>query len=140
MGLSERSASSLDTIARHAEPFYSVAEGPTPPLAIEAVSSSWQRSAKKHGLDPLDSKAPRILTSAELKHFREPLDKLISSAQEELDEFYQVVREARYAVLLCDSSGVAVAHRGEDALASQFQYWGTWVGGGGAGGGGGSKR
>jgi AraC-like DNA-binding protein len=129
MGLSERSASSLDTIAGHAEHVCSVAEGATPPLGIQAVSSSWQRSAKKHGLDPLDSKAPRILTSAELKHFREPLDKLISSAQEELDELYKVVREAGYAVLLCDSSGVAVAHRGENALASQFQYWGTWLGG-----------
>jgi transcriptional regulator of acetoin/glycerol metabolism len=129
MGLSERSASSLNTIAGHAEHVYSVAEGATPPLGIQAVSSSWQRSAKKHGLDPLDSKAPRILTAAELKHFREPLDKLISSAREELDELYKVVREAGYAVLLCDSSGVAVAHRGEDALASQFQYWGTWLGG-----------
>jgi transcriptional regulator of acetoin/glycerol metabolism len=129
MRLSERSASSLDTIAGHAEDVYSVAEGATPPLGIRAVSSSWQRSAKKHGLDPLDSKAPRILTSAELKHFREPLDKLICSAQEELDELYKVVREAGYTVLLCDSSGVAVAHRGEDALASQFQYWGTWLGG-----------
>jgi hypothetical protein len=29
----------------------------------------------------LDGQAPRILTSAELKHFREPLDKLISTAQ-----------------------------------------------------------
>ena len=53
MGLSERSASSLDTIAGHAERVYSVAEGATPPLGIQAVSSSWQRSAKKHGLDPV---------------------------------------------------------------------------------------
>src|SRR5260221_807908 len=130
MGLSERSASSLDTIGGHAEHVCSVAEGARPPLGIQAVSSSWQRSAKKHGLDPLDSKAPRVLTSAELKHFREPLDKLIFSAQEEMDELYKVVREAGYTVLLCDSSGVAVAHRGEDARASQFQYWGTWLGGG----------
>ena len=129
MGLSERSASSLDTIAGHAERVYSVAEGATPPLGIQAVSSSWQRSAKKHGLDPLDSQAPRILTPAELKHFREPLDKLIFTAQQEMDELYEVVREAGYTVLLCDSSGVAVAHRGENALASQFQYWGTWLGG-----------
>jgi AraC-like DNA-binding protein len=129
MGFSDRSARSLDTIAGHAEHVYSVAEGVRPPLGIQAVSSSWQRSAQKHGLDPLDTKAPRILTSAELKHFREPLDKLVSSAQEELDELYRVVREAGYAVLLCDSSGIAVAHRGEDALASQFQYWGTWLGG-----------
>src|SRR5258706_9548420 len=129
MGLSQQSASSLDAIAGHAEHVYSVAEGATPPLGIQAVSSSWQRSAKKHGLDPLDSKAPRILTSAELKHFRERMDKLISSAQGELYELYKGVRDAGYAVLLCDSSGVAVAHRGEDALASQFQYWGTWLGG-----------
>jgi transcriptional regulator of acetoin/glycerol metabolism/AraC-like DNA-binding protein len=129
MGLSERSASSLDTIAGHAERVYSVAEGATPPLGIQTVSSSWQRSAKQHGLDPLDSQAPRILTPAELKHFREPLDKLIFTAQQEMDELYEMVREAGYTVLLCDSSGVAVAHRGENALASQFQYWGTWLGG-----------
>src|SRR5437899_2249817 len=109
MGLSERSASSLDTVAGHAEHVYSVAEGATPPLGIRAVSSSWQRSAKKHGLDPLDSNAPRILTPSELKHLREPLDKLIFSAQDEMDELYKVVREAGYTVLLCDSSIVAVA-------------------------------
>jgi transcriptional regulator of acetoin/glycerol metabolism len=129
MGLSERSASSLDTIVGHAEHVYSVAEGATPPLGIQAVSSSWQRSAKKHGLDPLDSQAPRILTAAELKYFREPLDKLIFTARQEMNELYEVVREAGYTVLLCDSSGVAVAHRGENALASHFQYWGTWLGG-----------
>jgi len=129
MGLSERSASSPDTIAGHAEHVCSVADGATPQLGKEAVSSSWQRSAKKYGLDPLDSKSPRILTPAELKGFREPLDKLIFSAQEEIDELYKVVREAGYAVLLCDSSGVAVAHRGEHSWAGQFEYWGTWLGG-----------
>jgi AraC-like DNA-binding protein len=129
MGLSERPASSVITIAGHAEHVCSVAEGATPPRGIEAVSSSWQRSAKKYGLDPVDSKAPSILTPAELKHFREPLDKLIFTAQEEIDQLYKVVREAGYVVLFCDSSGVAVAHRGEDARASQFEYWGTWLGG-----------
>src|SRR5260370_38726355 len=130
MGQSERSASSLDTIAGHAERVYSVAEGATPPLGIQTVSSSWQRSAKRHGVDPLDSQAPRILTPVELKHFREPLDKLIFTARQEMDELYEVVREAGYTVLLCDSSGVAVTQRGENALASHFQYWGTWLGGG----------
>jgi AraC-like DNA-binding protein len=128
MGLSERPVSSLD-IAGHAEHVCSVAEGTTPPPGTEAVSSSWQRSAKKYGVDPVDTKAPRILTPAELKDFREPLDELIFSAQEEIDQLSQVVREAGYTVLFCDSSGVAVAHRGEDAWASQFQYWGAWLGG-----------
>jgi AraC-like DNA-binding protein len=129
MELSERNPSSLDTIAGHAERVCSVAEGATPPPGIEAVSSSWQRSAKNYGLDPVDGKAPRILTLAELNGFREPLDKLIFSAQEEIDQLYKVVREAGYAVLFCDSTGVAVAHRGEEARASEFEYWGTWLGG-----------
>jgi AraC-like DNA-binding protein len=115
--------------AGHADHVYSVAEGATPPPGIEEISSSWQRSANKHGVDPDDGKAPRILTPGELKNFRGPLEKLIFTAQEELDQLYKVVREAGYTVLLCDSSGVAVEHRGEQAQASRFEYWGTWLGG-----------
>src|SRR5882762_4716377 len=129
MRLSERSSSSLDTVARHAEHVYSVAEGTTALPGIEKVSSSWQRSANQHGVDPLDGRAPHILTLGELKNVREPLDKLICSAEEEIDQLYKVVREAGYTVLFCDSSGVAVEHRGEDAEASRFKYWGTWLGG-----------
>ena len=129
MGLSERSASSLGTVVGHAEQVCSVAEGATPPPGIEAVSSSWQRSVEKYGLDPIDNKPPRILTSAELKDFCEPLDKLVFSAEEEIDRLYEVVREAGYTVLFCDSSGVAVAHRGEHTRAREFQHWGTWLGG-----------
>src|SRR5882762_5719317 len=125
----KRSASSLHTIAGHVDHVYSVAEGATPAAGIERVSSSWQRSANKHAVDPVDSRAPRILTHGELKHHREPLDKLIFSAQEEIDQLYKVVRVAGYTVLFCDSSGVAVEHRGEDTQASRFEYWGTWLGG-----------
>src|SRR5262249_59567986 len=78
----------------------------------------------------IDSKAPRILTPAELKNSCESLDKLIYSAQEEIDQLYEVVREAGYTVLFCDSSGVAVAHRAEHTRAREFQHWGTWLGGG----------
>ena len=129
MRLSERSSGSLDTVAGHAEHVYSVAEGATALPGIEEISSSWQRSANEHGVDPLDGTAPRILTPGELKNLREPLDKLISSAEEEIDQLYKVVREAGYTVLFCDRSGVAVEHRGEEAEASRFEYWGTWLGG-----------
>ncbi len=124
-----RSAPPLDTVAGHVEQVYAVAEGARPPPAITEVSSSWQRSANNHGVDPVDGRAPRILTPHELKDSREPLDKLISSAQDEIDQLYKVVREAGYVVLLCDSSGVAVDHRGEQAQAGLFEYWGTWLGG-----------
>jgi transcriptional regulator of acetoin/glycerol metabolism len=45
-----------------------------------------------------------------------------------MNQLYKVVREAGYTVF-CDSSGVAVAHRGEHMRAREFQYWGTWLGG-----------
>ena len=122
-------ASSSGTPAQHAEDVYSVAQGSTPPIGIEPVSASWRRSATEHGVDPLGSDAPRILLPHELKDFREPLDELIFSAQEEIDRLYRVVREAGYTVLFCDTAGVAVEHRGDNADASRFRYWGTWLGG-----------
>lgn len=57
------------------------------------------------------------------------LDQVVFGAQEELDRLYQVVREAGYTILFCDNMGVAVEHRGDDADASRFRYWGTWLGG-----------
>ncbi len=129
MASSVRPASSRDTPAQHAEDVYSVAQGNTPPIGIEPVSASWRRSASEHGVDPLNSEAPRILLPHELKDFREPLDELIFSAQEEIDRLYRVVREAGYTVLFCDTAGVAVEHRGDNADASRFRYWGTWLGG-----------
>jgi transcriptional regulator of acetoin/glycerol metabolism/AraC-like DNA-binding protein len=129
MGSSGRPTSSSDTPAQHAEDVYSVAQGNPPPIGIEQVSASWRRSATEHGVDPLNSEAPRIFLPNELKDFREPLDELIFSAQEEIDRLYRVVREAGYTVLLCDTAGVAVEHRGDNADASRFRYWGTWLGG-----------
>ena len=129
MASSVRPASSSNRPAQHVEDVYSVAQGNTPPLGIEPVSASWRRSATEHGVDPLNSEAPRILLPHELKDFREPLDELIFSAQAEIDRLYRVVREAGYTVLFCDTAGVAVEHRGDNADASRFRYWGTWLGG-----------
>ena len=129
MASSVRSASSSDTPAKHAEDVYSVAQGNTPPIGVEPVSASWRRSATEHRVDPLNSEAPRILLPHELKDFREPLGELIFTAQEEIDRLYRVVREAGYTVLFCDTAGVAVEHRGDNADASRFRYWGTWLGG-----------
>jgi GAF domain-containing protein len=129
MGSSTRPASSIDTPVQHAEHVYSVAQGDTPAIGIEEVSASWRRSATEHGVDPLHNEAPRILSPHELKDFREPVDELICSAQDEIDRLYKVVREAGYTLLFCDTAGVAVEHRGDDADASRFRYWGTWLGG-----------
>ena len=114
---------------RHAQDVYWVTQGDVPAGRIEEVSSSWQRSANEFGVDPESSEAPRILTSHELGQLREPLDRLIFSAQEEIDRLYKVVREAGYTLLFCDTAGIAVEHRGDETDASRFKYWGTWLGG-----------
>ena len=124
-----RSAALTRDAAHHVDRVYSVADGRAPAPEAEEFSNSWQRSAKRHSVDPADSRAPRVLTAGELKHFREPLGNLTFSAQEEIDRLYKVVRKAGYAVLFCDTAGVAVEHRGEAAEAGQFEYWGIWVGG-----------
>jgi AraC-like DNA-binding protein len=119
----------IDVRVRHADHVHLVAEGESFVGGIEGVSASWQRSSKKHGVDPESAQAPRILTSYELKGLREPVDKLIFSAQEEVDRLYKLVRDAGYTILFCDTTGAAVEHRGEVADADQFKYWGTWLGG-----------
>ena len=129
MASSARHPSLIDTRSRHAEQVYLVAEEKPAELGVDRIASSWQRSADRHGIDPDSTEAPRILTSGELKGLREPVEQLILSAQEEIDRLYQVVREAGYTVLFCDTAGVAVEHRGDDANASLFKYWGTWLGG-----------
>jgi transcriptional regulator of acetoin/glycerol metabolism len=122
-----RPASLIRAATQHAERVYAVAQGAALAPDTEELSSSWQRST--NSVDPVDSRAPRILTAGELKDSREPLGSLISTAQEELDHLYKVVREAGYSILFCDSAGVAIEHRGEATEASEFEYWGTWLGG-----------
>lgn len=124
-----RSRLPLDIPARHVEKVHSVARGQALGQAGDRVSASWRRSANIHRVDPESSEAPRILTSGELRELRGPLDQFIVSAQEEIDRLYKVVQEAGYLLLLCDAGGVAVDHRGDDAHAAQFKYWGTWLGG-----------
>jgi transcriptional regulator of acetoin/glycerol metabolism/AraC-like DNA-binding protein len=115
--------------ARHVEGVYLVAHEGTLVRGADEVSTSWKRSASKHGVNPDSNEAPRILTSHELNEIREPLDRLILSAQEEIDKLYKVVRDAGYTLLFCDTAGVALEHRGEESDASLFKYWGTWLGG-----------
>src|SRR6202035_5015316 len=73
--------------------------------------------------------APHIVTDSELRVSREPLGKAIVYAQEEVDRLYTIVRQEGYVVLLCNTDGIAIHHRGDEARAEQFKYWGIWVGG-----------
>ena len=125
---SELSAASIDVPAQHADHVYFVAQGGKPAPGIDEVSTSWQRCANQYGVDPVTVEAPRILTSYELKEFRQPVEQLVSSAQEEIDRLYNLVREAGYTLLFTDSSGVAIEHRANGAETDLFKHWGIWLG------------
>jgi transcriptional regulator of acetoin/glycerol metabolism len=93
------------------------------------VSLSWHRCLRQYGLDPAASEPAQILTGGELKAHREPLDRLIHVAADELDRLHKLVAHARYVVLLCNAEGVAVDCRANAPDADQFWQWGTYLGG-----------
>jgi transcriptional regulator of acetoin/glycerol metabolism/AraC-like DNA-binding protein len=124
-----RHARLIDMHAYHVEQVHLVAQGETARLGVDDIASSWHRSANSHHIDPESTDTPRILTSRELKEVREPLDTLTRAAREEIDRLYKVVRQAGYVILFCDTSGVAVEHRGDETDSIRFKHWGTWLGG-----------
>jgi AraC-like DNA-binding protein len=114
---------------RQVERLRPIVQGRDPEPRLEEVSTSWQRSTSRFGVDPDSTAVPAILTASEVRRRREPLGRLILGAQDEIDRLYLMVRDAGYTLLFCDAEGVAVEHRGDEADASRFRYWGTWLGG-----------
>jgi transcriptional regulator of acetoin/glycerol metabolism len=114
---------------RHLETVAAALEGETRSGAAELVSHSWRRSAEFHKVDPESREAPRILTEGELRHSREPVESVVRTAQPELDRLHEIVGQAGYVTLFCDANGVAIDYRGSEERASEFRYWGIWLGG-----------
>jgi AraC-like DNA-binding protein/PAS domain-containing protein len=97
--------------------------------AFDEVAASWRRSAENHHIDAASMVAPHVLTTAELRESREPIETIVRAVQPGLDRLYGVVRRAGYVVLLCDTNGVAIDYRGDESRSAQFRHWGVWVGG-----------
>src|SRR5262245_58008194 len=93
------------------------------------VALSWRRCTAEHHLDPNVGSAPNILTERELADRRDAFYTIPVLAQEEIDRLYAIVRQLGYVVLLCNTEGIALHHRGNQAMADQFKYWGVWLGG-----------
>src|SRR5215475_1694482 len=113
----------------HEERIELVAEGASGSFQLEAIDDSWRRCLLDFQLDPRSSSVPHLLTERELRISREPLESLLHLAQEEIDRLYAIVRPQSYVVLLCNSDGVAIHHRGDDSKAQEFKHWGIWLGG-----------
>jgi AraC-like DNA-binding protein len=115
--------------SRHLHQIESVVQGGDATSDLEEVSASWRRCTAELLVNPDARAAPHIVTESELRVFREPLGKAIVYAQEEVDRLYAIVRQEGYVVLLCNTDGIAIHHRGEEGQAEQFKERGIWVGG-----------
>jgi len=113
----------------HEERIELVAEGASESFQPEAIDDSWRRCLLDFHVNPQSRSVPHLLTERELRISREPLHNFLHQAQEEIDRLYAIVRAQSYVVLLCNSDGVAIHHRGDDNKDHEFKRWGIWLGG-----------
>jgi len=116
-------------VLSHVDQIGSVVQGPQIVSGAEEVAESWRRCTAGYRLNPSSHSAPNILTDSELRISREGASEVISYAQEELDRLYAILRESGYVILLCNSEGIAIHHRGNPSQAEEFKRWGIWLGG-----------
>lgn len=121
------SAAHLETVAAvvHGES----SQGETASIEVEAVSSSWRRSAEAHHVNPESRESPRVLTQSDLRSSIESIENVVLAAQSELDRLHRLVGQAGYVTLLCDQRGIAIDYRGDDRRSDEFRHWGVWLGG-----------
>lgn len=113
----------------HVRPIQLVQTPAPPDSAAQEVSDSWRRCMADYRVDARSPAAPNIITQDELNASTEPLADVIVHAREEIDRLYAIVRQQGYVVLLCNSDGVAIHHRGDESRAEEFKRWGIWLGG-----------
>ena len=94
-----------------------------------SIAASWKRSAIDFGVDPASNDSPRILSTGELKDYRERAEAITFTAREELDQLYRISSPAGYVALLSNEHGVVVDHRVEEAPSSRSANWGNLIGG-----------
>src|SRR5258707_4049137 len=97
--------------------------------AVDEISNSWHRCMADYHVDPKNQAAPNVVTQTELNASKEPVADIIAQAREEIDRLYAIVRQQGYVVLLCNNTGVAIHHRGDESRADDFKRWGIWLGG-----------
>ena len=113
----------------HEERIELMADGASESSQPEAIDDSWRRCLRDFRVDPKSRTVPHVLTERELRISREPLGSFLLQAQEEIDRLHAIVRPQSYVVLLCNSDGVAIHHRGDESKADEFKNWGIWLGG-----------
>lgn len=102
-------------------------ELPDSPTAAD-LSPSWDRSSRLHRLNPCGGSAPLILSQAEMKVLRAPLERTVAAAQEEIAQLHAMVRPTGYATLIAEPGGVIVERHCRAADAECFSGQGALPG------------
>ncbi len=94
----------------------------------DVIAASWRRCVEGYGLEPHRLPEPTVLSNAELKDFREPIDELVTLARPELDRLFGRLCDHDYVLLFTDTHGVAVDFRCEAALLEEARRKGLFLG------------
>lgn len=89
------------------------------------LGGSWDRCARLYGLCPVGGSGPAVLSSFETGQLREPLERIIVTARDELDRLHAMVRPVGYATLLADPGGVIIERYCRAADAEPFGQYGS---------------
>ena len=94
----------------------------------DVIAASWRRCVEGYGLEPHRLPAPTVLSNAELKDFRGPIDDLVTLARPELDRLFGRLCDHDYVLLFTDTHGVAVDFRCEAGLLDEARRTGLYLG------------
>jgi sigma-54 dependent transcriptional regulator, acetoin dehydrogenase operon transcriptional activator AcoR len=94
----------------------------------DVIAASWRRCVEGYGLEPHRLPEPTVLSHAELKEFRDPIDDLVTLARPELDRLFGRLCDHDYVLLFTDTHGVAVDFRCEAALLDEARRKGLFLG------------
>ncbi|MBX6320193.1 MAG: sigma-54-dependent Fis family transcriptional regulator [Rhodospirillaceae bacterium] len=91
------------------------------------IIESWRRCLREYGLEPARVDQVQVLTPAELKDFRDPVEDVVALAQPELDRLFRLVGDD-YIVIFADTQGVAVDFRVSASLETEGRRTGIYLG------------
>lgn len=90
---------------------------------LSALTSSWRRSAVKHGLDPAAPLRPQRLTGQDLSDRRAMAGGFLSVAAPRIEALHGLVRASGCSVVLTDADGIILDRRVSEADAEAFDRW-----------------
>jgi len=94
----------------------------------DSISASWNRSYKKHGLDPSRQPEQFVVTETELISRTEAAERLLQVTSPKMDHLFQLVGSSGCGVFLTDQDGVVIDQRCRDADLNTFTEWGLLQG------------